>query len=195
MKYYKGHIILFILVLFTFRSVLIAQSPRFIRERIDVFVHDEYAEVVGTYYFYNPHSKPTNNSFYYPFIVNKSSSYPDSISAKFFRTNQEIEFRKSKEGVHFIFNILPKDTCIYQVYYRQKVRQYKMEYILTSTKKWGRPLEFAEYYVHVPNNLELKDLSYKLKLIEESNSRRIYYLKKKNFMPDKNLVVKWGVRK
>lgn len=172
-----------------------SQVPNFIQERIDVFVHEEYSEVEGIYYFYNPHTKPTHNSFYYPFVLNDNLLYPDSISAKHIKTGKKINFRKSKSGVHFALSIAPSDTCIYKVFYRQKVKNKQMEYILTTTKQWKRPLDFAEYYIHVPSNLQLKDSSYKFDLVGETASSRTYFLKKKNFMPDKNLVVGWRVKK
>jgi hypothetical protein len=70
-----------------------------------------------------------------------------------------------------------------------------MEYILTTTKQWKRPLVFAEYYIHIPSKLQLKDPSYKFDLIDVTASSKTYFLKKKNFMPDKNLAVSWRVKR
>ena len=183
-----------IMILFSTGN-LCSQVPNFIQERIDVFVYEEYAEVEGIYYFYNPHTTPTHNSFYYPFVINDYLLYPDSISAKYDKTGEKINIRKSKSGVHFVLSIPPGDTCIYKVFYCQKVKNQQMEYILTTTKQWKRPLAFAEYYIHVPSNLQLKDTSYKFDLVGETASSKTYFLKKKNFMPDKNLVVSWRVKK
>jgi hypothetical protein len=173
---------------------LCSQVPNFIQERIDVFVHKDYAEIEGIYYFYNPHTTPTQNSFYYPFVLNENLKYPDSISAAYLKTGEKINFRKSKSGIHFVLSIAPGDTCIYKVYYRQKVKTSQMEYILTTTKQWRKPLSYAEYYIHLSSNLQLKDSSYKFDLVGETASSKTYFLKKKNFMPDKNLVVSWRVK-
>ena len=189
----KLYILLAVTILLSFAN-LFGQVPNFIQERIDIYVHENYAEVEGIYYFYNPHTKPTQNSFYYPFVINENFIYPDSISAKHVITGEKINFRRSKSGVHFVLSIPPGDTCIYKVYYRQKVKNQQMEYILTTTKQWGKPLSYAEYYIHVPSNLQLNDSSYKFNLVDENDSSKTYFLKKKNFMPNKNLVVSWRVK-
>ena len=67
-----------------------------------------------------------------------------------------------------------------------------MEYILTTTKKWGRPLEFIEFIIKIPESYQLINLSFPYLYRKNENQNNFYYIKKENFMPEQNLMVEWG---
>ena len=66
-----------------------------------------------------------------------------------------------------------------------------MKYILTTTKKWGKPLETAEFIIKLPASYKLKHISFDYDRHTKSDEYNIYRIIKNNFMPDQNLVIIW----
>ena len=77
------------------------------------------------------------------------------------------------------------DTAISEPY-SVKTLANKMEYILTTIQKWGKPLEKAGFIVKLPSKFELKFLSYEYDEKKEINNYYIYKIYKEKFMPKEN---------
>ncbi len=180
-----------IIILIFITSRLFSQSIDFFQEEIDINVNDNNCTVTGKYYFKNLSSKGIKKSLYYPFFIDTNSLYPDSITVIDFAKNENIDFRKSKKGVFFSVFVEPKSVSIIEVFYKQKTLSNKMEYILTTTKVWGKPLEFAKFKIKIPKKYKLKHISYKYDKNLEQKEHNIYKITKKDFLPEKNLIIKW----
>ena len=182
-----------IILICLFSSVLLySQSLNFQKEKIEITVCEYYCTVTGTYYFENAGLFSTKNIIYYPFIINETLPFPDSICVFDLRNNTSVEFKTTSRGILFNILVPPNSVLSCRVFYRQKTPRQKMEYILTSTKAWKNKLSSAEFEIVIPKNFLLKFLSYKEDKIKETCNNVLYYFSKNNFMPDHNLVLKWS---
>ncbi len=192
-----------------------AQPLQFARERIEVEVLGEECILTGTYYFCTsgPTTKqplsakepdsansPFNIILYYPFVVTPELPFPDSIQVTDLRSGQVVQFIESDRGIYFPVSVPPQDTAIYRVRYRQKTPSAKMEYILTSTQKWNRPLKSADFIIRIPQEYQLASLSPSFDSFApgatgEKNARwKTYFIHRENFMPQSNLTIQWERR-
>lgn len=170
-----------------------SQTPLFASEKIEIAVNDGYYEICGDYFFRNLHSTPIKKNLFYPFAIDSNLNYPDSILV-INQKNEKISFARIKNGIYFPIEIPPKKTISYGVIYTQNTTNNKAEYILTTTQKWGRALDKANFIIKIPIEFELKSLSYHFDSKEKVNDFIVYKFHKENFMPKKNLVVEWARR-
>ena len=179
-------------IIFIFLAVNVyCQSVQFFREKIELHIYDSYCNLKGYYYFKNISKKEISTILYYPFVVNDELPYPDSVSIKELVNNTEVDFLVSEKGIRFPLHIPEKSIIIYEINYFQRTPANKMEYILTTTQKWKRPLFEAEYIITIPNNTKLYIKSFSFDKKKYLDDRNIYYMKKKNFMPKENLIISW----
>lgn len=184
----KYFIYLFFILL---TSSLFCQSIQFFREKIVMEISESDCHLKGIYYLKNETDKPTTKNLFYPFIINERLPYPDSVKVIDFVSNETIDFLDSKKGVYFTVHIPKLSIKIFQVDYYQKTLLNEMEYILTTTKFWGKPFDIAEYEIIIPANYKIKYLSMDFTDKKVENNKHILYLMKRNFMPEKNFFVKW----
>ncbi|MCX7784619.1 MAG: hypothetical protein N2201_00065 [candidate division WOR-3 bacterium] len=85
----------------------------------------------------------------------------------------------------------PQTIETLKVFYQQALKGNQCRYILVTTKYWRIPLEQANFIIDVAENLKDVQFSYLPDSVIHQNNRRYYYLSKKNFMPKKDLTVKW----
>lgn len=180
-----------IILIFT-TLALFSQPIDFFQEEIDINVNDNNCAVTGKYYFKNVSSKGIKKSLYYPFFIDTNSLYPDSIVVTDFVRNKNIKFKKLEKGVSFSIYIESKSISIIEVFYKQKTLSNKMEYILTTTKFWGKPLELAKFNIKLPKKYKLEYISYKQDENLEQKEHNIYKITKKDFLPEENLIIKWN---
>ena len=169
-----------------------AQSPKFLREIITITVHDDKCSLNGSYYFVNPGSQRTESLLFYPFVIDEDLLYPDSIRIFSPTLKKDLPYSKTDKGIFFKISLDPGDTSLYSVYYSQKTPVRRMEYILTTTRNWQRPLGSAEFLIKIPFNCELTFSSYEFDRVERGKVYTEYYVKNENFMPERDLKIKWS---
>lgn len=187
-------LILFTSLIVVFNQTARSQIPQFVKEKIELTIYEDVCRIEGHYIFRNNETTHIKRSLFYPFPIDSTLFYPDSIKIINVKENENISFIQSKSGIYFPIEILAKKAVFYKVIYSQKVKNNQIEYILTSTQKWGKPLEQAQFIIKLPLKLDLKYLSYKYDEKIEENNFIIFKIHKKNFMPEKNLIVKWAER-
>jgi len=168
-----------------------SQTLQFFRETIDIDVGERAAVVSGTYFFKNPGHQNIHVPLYYPFVVNDSLPMPDSVAVFDLIQKKELPVTPVPQGVRFYIYLPAKSIRIYRVVYRQATPYHMMEYILTTTKKWGRALQSAEYTVTLPQNYTLRDSSLPFRRKSLDTPGTFYYYKINNFLPHKNFHIRW----
>jgi len=179
------------LLFFVVFTSAIAQSIDFYQEKIELTVCKNYFEITGTYHFKNTSAKDYKHSLYYPFVIDETTEYPFEINVFDDKSDKQIDFLKAKEGVYFPIAVNKNDTSVYIVKYKQKISGNKAEYILTTTAQWGKPFTIAEYIITVPDRIQAFEISFSYDSVELRNKNKIYRITKRNFLPNKNLVVRW----
>jgi len=191
----KGISNLTFLLFFTlsYYNIILSQPLQFAKEKIEVKIYNGYAVVTGDYTFTNKNKNKLRSTLFYPFPVNQSHFYPDTISV-YDQHNKTILFTKSSTGIYFRISVFPDSGTTISVKYSQRISSDTMKYILTSTQTWKHPLEKAEYIVSLPKQFDLKDISIKPYKKDSDSTDNIYIINKQNFMPETDLIIVWARR-
>jgi len=137
-----------------------------------------------------------NRSLFYPFPLGSAYGKVDSIfvinvNHPLKKTNLKI----NSKGSFFNIHIDPDSTVIYQIGYRQELKESKAEYILTTTQTWGISFEQVNYTLEFPKEFSLDSISYIPDSLREESDKFIFFWHKENFMPDKNFEINFSNRR
>jgi len=77
------------------------------------------------------------------------------------------------------------------VVYTQRSLDHSAKYILTTTQTWGQALKQAEFIVRVPASFKEVTLSYSPDSLKEIKGEQVFYLTKKDFLPEKDFEIRW----
>lgn len=172
----------------------LGQFPDFYRENIHITVKDYGAEVDGYYYLFNNSVDNMKVALAYPFPISKDLRFPSEISVFDNTHKNKISYKKSKNFISFLVPISALDSTITLINYTQECTDNYFEYILTSTKAWGKPLELAEFTIGIDSNLKLISHSYNFDSTYSNKDKTYYYFKRENFLPDENIYLRWERR-
>jgi len=146
--------------------------------------------VDGFYYFCNIDDSKMNRTLFYPF---PQANHYGKIDSVFVidqqNTSKKVDFKMHEKGLSFKILIEPDASAIYRIGYRQKLKNYKAEYILTTTQLWGIPFEQVNYTLEFPKEYLLDSISYMPDSLREESDKYIFYWHKENFMPEKNFEI------
>ena len=186
MTNYK-YIFIFIMIF----STIEAQSISFKKEIIEVKIIKDFCTLTGDYFFENDSFNIEETQIYYPFVINNSLLFPDSISVYNISTMQSLPFKILKDGVSFSIKVKPNSIIQLKVTYKQKILNNYFEYILTTTSAWKKSLESSTFNIILPHSYLNPVISYNIDSIAAGKEFTLYSFTKENFLPDKNLIIKW----
>jgi hypothetical protein len=162
------------------------ESPvHFAREEIAMVVRPGTLEVRGMYHFRCSARQALVASLFYPFPLDSTHLYPDSIEIR------QHGFQRQDSGVSFRMRFRPVAEDSFFAYYRQPLKVNSATYIVTTTRKWKRPIDLAQFRVTVPASLKEVSLTFKPDSVVESDSLVSYFFARKKFYPDKDVTVTW----
>lgn len=172
----------------------LGQFPDFYRENINISVKDSIVEVAGYYYLFNNDVDDIKIALAYPFPINKDLKFPSVVSVFDNTHKNKIPYRKREKSISFPVPISALDSTIVLINYTQVCTNKNFEYILTSTRLWGKPLELAEFTIEIDSNLRLLSHSYDFDSTYTNKDKIYYYFKRENFLPNENINLKWERR-
>jgi hypothetical protein len=162
------------------------ESPvHFAREEIAMNVRPGTLEVRGTYHFTCSSKGPLVALVFYPFPLDSTHPYPDTIDVK------QHGFQRQDSGVSFRMHLKPNAEDSFFAYYRQPLKTNSATYIVTTTRKWKRAIDVARFRVSVPLSLKDVKLTYKPDSMVISGGTVSYFFTRKRFYPDKDVTVTW----
>ncbi|MGA9116781.1 MAG: hypothetical protein WB626_08405 [Bacteroidota bacterium] len=167
---------------------------QFIREDITISVGDTSCTLEGLYEFSNPSPHSSLWPVFYPLLSTPTVPFPDSIGVEDAETAEPLPFLKGDSGISFSLPMPPRAERRVRIGYRQPAPARSMEYILTSTQRWKRPLEQAVFTIWMPRTMELTFLSVSHDSIIRREDRTGYVFARTGFMPRSNLVLRWERR-
>ena len=157
----------------------------FYRERVVISLAPGEVAVEGLYFFRNTSSRERRARVYYPFPIDEDHPYPDQVEVEGF------QFTREERGISWWMDFPACSATTVKVRYQQRLYMNSATYILTSTLYWKRPLRRAEFVIKAPLDWQGLTISY-------SPDRRVtkggfvyYYITKTDFMPDRDLVIRW----
>lgn len=160
----------------------------FTSERIDVRVHPEEIFVDGDYFYKNPFPFPVVQGFTIPFPVDKDHPEPMEVHVeRLTPAKEEIDLRRLFGKTAFDLYFAANEAVTIRVSYRQMARGANATYILTTTKRWGKPLESGVYTL-CPHGTVIESSNYPIDLRAKAPS-----FQKAGFMPDKDWQFTWRI--
>ena len=172
-------------------TLSLGQFPDFYRENINITVKDYIADVEGYYYFFNNSVDDTKIALAYPFPINEELKFPSALYVFDNTHKNELPYRKREKSISFPVPISALDSTIVLINYTQECTNNYFEYIITSTKYWGKPLELAEFTIEIDSSLKLISHSYDFDSTYQKKDKSYYYFKRENFFPDENIYLSW----
>jgi hypothetical protein len=186
----KG-LLLTVLVFLNFQTAL-AQSPIFLGEDLLFYVSDSLCVLRGEYHFMNPSEKALRTRLFYPFPVSKQLPFPDMIEFLSMDTGTHLPIMGAEKGVSFVLPMDAVSETSIHVEYWQTAEHNFFKYILTSTRNWGRSLEWANYEIHVPEHLKLEYCSLDIDTSWVEIEEKVYLISREKFLPVNDLIIRWG---
>ncbi|MBN2564985.1 MAG: hypothetical protein JXB46_04675 [Candidatus Eisenbacteria bacterium] len=173
-------------------------SPiRFYREYVTVEPATGSTRVSALYYFRNESDGDVHQMIRYPFPVDRFHLYPRVVRV-WEKTDDDLRpmgFSHRDRSIVWTMSLGPRETKTVRVDYAQDIRSPRAIYIVTTTRLWQRPIELAEFEFRVPSSLDSVRLNFKPDLESASGDTVIYYVKRRDFMPDQDMIVTWKERK
>lgn len=183
----------YLLNIFYLSTLAYSQNLQFYREDLTFEIKDSFFYVDGIYHFCNNGENEIQQILFYPFPKDSLYGAVDSINA--FDVNAKtlnIITNITEKGFYFKIKLQSYGIGKYKISYRQKLLKNKAEYILVTTRKWGKPLESAQFKLITPVDLKIISTTYNPDSTKQINNKMFYYWNKKDFMPNKNMVFNFG---
>jgi hypothetical protein len=180
--------------LFVLGLLASGQQLSFYRENITMKIQGQNFYVSGTYYFSQDQSGI--KQLYYPFPVNDLLGNPDSVYLFDLTNNAPIEPTvQDSSGLLFLADFSKYSDLSIQISYRQPLFGNKAEYILETTKVWGKPFREATYQLIIPKSLIITRFAIAPDDFIVTDQEKIYTWKKYNYMPERNMVFEFSEEK
>jgi|GEM_PF-724148 len=167
-----------------------AGKPSFVSEEVTITVAPPRVTVAGTYRFYNAGDEPSKLKLVYPFARGPGLGEPENVAVRD-GDGGDIPFSWKRRDVAFEVTVPPRAEAEVSVSYEQICRGEEFTYILTSARRWQRPIEKATFAVEVPPQLAPVEGSYKLTEVPAREGVVRYELRREDFYPDVDLVLHW----
>jgi hypothetical protein len=185
-------------VIFFFTLVqLPAQILDFYKEYITVEIQSDFVAINGVYQLRNNENNSLSMNMYYPFPLD--SMYGEIENVYAFEIVNDSTVNKLKniggKGALVELEVEAKSEKTLYIGYDQKLKGNKVEYILSSTKKWNKALESSQIELIVPQNFRIESISYQPIDTLISGSKVHYFVRETNFMPVENFVVRFSIAK
>ncbi len=160
------------------------------REEVTITLAPPRAKVEATYTFYNAGDVADKPKVYYPFPVGPGLGKPENLSVRG-GEGKDIAFSREWRGVAFEVAVPAGGEAAVSVSYEQPCEGSDYTYVLASKRDWGRPVGKATYAVEIPPQLAPLESSYKLEEVPAREGVVRYELRRDDFYPDVDLVLRW----
>jgi hypothetical protein len=167
-----------------------ARRPYFAAEDVTITLSPTRAKVEGIYRFRNPAEEKQTLKLLYPFARGPALGEPENVAVRD-AAGREVPFSWNRRDVAFEITMPPRGEAEVAVSYEQSCRGDEFTYVLTSTRRWRRPLENASFAVEVPPQLAPLNGSYELEEVASREGVVRYELQRDEFYPDVDLNLRW----
>jgi hypothetical protein len=163
----------------------------FTSEDVSIYINSDYVKVEGKYYFKNVDKSDRQIDIEYPFYIGEGVGSPSNISI-YIDGNLSYHFVNAKDKIKFKVELPAGGEREVLVTFNQPSINGYYTYILTTTKKWGRPLESARFSIYTDGNVKDISSSYTFSQQSDDDGTKFYVLTEENFMPEKDLMIHWS---
>lgn len=160
-----------------------AQKISFYAEDLQFNLSKDNFEVDGLYYFRNLTHREIKQILFYPFPDVQKYGEISYIRAHRENDTTSLVATQSDKGSLLKLQIPPSGEVAYRIAYRQTLKNGSAKYIITTTRHWGKPFEFAKYRLTFPNTLKLDSVSILPDSVSTGKGKIYYHWERENFMP------------
>jgi len=159
----------------------------FPREYIDVHVYPDHVSVEGRYVYKNPFPFPVLQGFHYPLPVDEKHPMTEGVYAEVLEPERKVvPIKHIFEKFLFEVWFRGREESTILVMYDQLSLDRTGTYIITSTKEWKNPLNYALYRIF-PHGVKLISSNYAL----TSHKTGYQSFERKDFMPEEDWHFTW----
>jgi hypothetical protein len=168
---------------------------RFDRERIEVTVEPEAVRVTALYHYINTSILPIPLTLASPFPIDADHPEPTDVTLAESTADgtplaELIPRWRNTDAIVQLF-FWPGEAKWVRLDYVQPTRVPNGRYILVTTQAWGRPMDHADYFLHLPAPLTLAASSYPLQPGPATPREMTYTFSRQDFYPDQDWTFAW----
>lgn len=188
----------FIVVLLFFCVYALADNSvyrlDFTEENLEFELSDGKWKLDGDYMFSNYSPEDITQNIYFPIPADSSALPAYDVSIKIIKP---LKGQKCKllninpKGFWFELTMPAQTIAVCKIKYKQKLIGNRAHYILLTANSWGKPLEYANYTLNVPNKLRLKAMPLDNPIVKKGMFHKKYVWEYTNFSPDKDFIVEF----
>ncbi len=184
--------ITFILIITILPIWIFGQRISFFREDLDFKLTKDIFEVDGLYYFRNLTDVELKQMLFYPFPDVEKYGEIAYIQINIENDTASLLATQSPRGSMFKVIIPPNGEVACRIRYGQNLISNEAMYIITTTQRWARPFEIANYSLTFPNNIKLDSISMPPDSIGQSAVDTKCFWKREDFMPDVDFIFRFS---
>jgi hypothetical protein len=167
-----------------------AKRPAFVGEDVTITLEPGRARVAGVYRFHNPDDKPHTLGVRYPFVRGRDLGEPANVVI-LDGAGEALPYGWKSGDAAFELTVPPGEDAALTVTFEQEFRGAEYTYILTSTRKWHRPIDEARFTVEAPAQFAPLACPYDWEEVPAAAGLVRYELRREGFYPDVDLRIHW----
>ena len=170
-------------------------TVRFDRERIDIEAGKGRVRVMGLYHYRNASRLPAILNLKVPFPIDRHHPPPEWLAL--YESNAEgrllADIMPMVRGNVVAFRMIfrPREAKWIRLDYAQPARTASGRYLLTTTRAWRRPLEFADFTLHLPAGCRLVASNYPVTTRISEGPAQTFAFSTTQFFPDHDWEFIW----
>ncbi len=170
-------------------------TVQFDRERIDIEAGKGRVRVMGLYLYTNASRLPAILNFKVPFPIDRNHPPPEWFAL--YESNSEgrllADIMPVVRGNVVAFRLIfrPREAKWIRFDYVQPARTASGRYLLTTTRAWRRPLERADFTLHLPASCRLIASNYPATTRISEGAAQTFAFSKTDFFPDHDWEFIW----
>lgn len=166
-------------------------GPRFKAERVELTLEPGKLKVLGVYTFSNPGVRPWRGRIGYPVLVDEGQTPPRHVTLEG-EAPLPVRCREPRRCAAVLSLSLPaRGSRTLRLRYEQRLTGRRAAYLLTTARRWRRPLDHADLVVRVPAAWTGVTLSYPGARSKVEGAHRVLRFSRQGFVPQKELIVTW----
>ena len=108
---------------------------------------------------------------------------------------KSVDYTVDGSRIEFVVVIEPREKMTLKIHYRELLEEKRAQYVLTSIKRWQRPVGKARIIVRMPDSVKSPIFSFNENLVErtrlESSHEVLYRFEMRNLYPEKEFQITW----
>ncbi|MBU0674914.1 MAG: hypothetical protein KJ950_09755 [Proteobacteria bacterium] len=170
-------------------------------ERVRLTIGQERMEVTAEFEYTNQSDERLVMNMFFPFTQKVRGNIKDiqinldRIDQHGVVTAKRIKYHIKRNRIDFRYYIDPREKIRLSISYDEALQGSQAAYILTSIKRWKRPVGLAEFIVELPLELQNPHFSYNDSLVESIHDQKrgvgIYRFEMHDLFPDQEFEVSW----